>query len=258
MGNITPIIPAPARFRAAAGEFRLGWGATIGYRGPMLATLAQRFGQDLGRRCGIPLQAVPLGDGGRAPEIVIDLGDDPDFAGLPAPLGLDPDGPLRDERYALTVDRSGIKLRGREPAGVARGLTSLLQLIATATATASATATATASTTATATASTTAVPLPALDILDAPRFAWRGLTVDVVRRFFPPAQIRTLIDVAALTASTSAGSSRPPGPWASARWAGRSRSAPAPIPGTSSSTGWTPPASGSGEKPRSRPRSRRA
>ena len=248
MGNITPIIPAPARFRAAAGEFRLGWGATIGYRGPMLATLAQRFGQDLGRRCGIPLQAVPLGDGGRAPEIVIDLGDDPDFAGLPAPLGLDPDGPLRDERYALTVDRSGIRLRAREPAGVARGLTSLLQLIAIASATAATTATATA----------TVVPLPALDILDAPRFAWRGLTVDVVRRFFPPAQIRTLIDVAALTASTSAGSSRPPGPWASARWAGRSRSAPAPIPGTSSSTGWTPPASGSGAKPRSRRRSRRA
>ena len=113
---------------------------------------------------------------------MIDLGDHPDLAGLPAPLGLDPAGPPRDERYALTVDRSGIKLRAREPAGVARGLTSLLQLIATATAT----------------ATTTAVPLPALDILDAPRFAWRGLTLDLVRRFFPPAQIRTLIDLAAL------------------------------------------------------------
>ena len=177
MGNITPIIPAPARLRLAAGEFRLGPGATIAYRDPILAPLARRFAQDAARRCGI---ALDVGAGGRAPAITIDLGDAPDFAGLPAPLGLHPAGPPRDERYALTVDRSGIRLRAREPAGVARGLTTLLQLIATAT------------------AAGDPAPLPALDILDAPRFAWRGLTVDVVRRFFPPAQIRTLIDLAAL------------------------------------------------------------
>jgi hypothetical protein len=169
----TPIIPAPARLRPAIGEFRLVPGTTVAYRDPILAPLVRRFAQDAARRCGI---ALDVGTGERAGAIVIDLGDDPDFAGLPAPLGLDPAGPPRDERYALTIDRSGIRLRAREPAGVARGLTSLLQLIATA----------------------TAAPLPALDILDAPRFAWRGLTVDVVRRFFPPAQIRTLIDLAAL------------------------------------------------------------
>jgi hexosaminidase len=179
LGNLTPIIPAPARLRLAVGEFRLVPGTTVAYRDPILAPLARRFAQDAARRCGIALEA---GTGGRAPAIVIDLGDDPDLAGLPAPLGLDPAGPSRDERYALTVDGSGIRLRAREPVGVARGLTSLLQLIATAPTT----------------ATTTAVPLPALDILDAPRFAWRGLTVDVVRRFFPPAQIRTLIDLAAL------------------------------------------------------------
>ena len=63
---------------------------------------------------------------------------------------------------------------------MARGLTSLLQLIATPATTAA------------------EATLPALDILDGPRFAWRGLTVDVVRRFFPPAQVRALIDLAAL------------------------------------------------------------
>jgi len=175
----TPIIPAPARLRPAIGEFQLVPGTTVAYRDPILAPLIHRFAQDAARRCGI---ALNVGTGERAPAIVIDLGDDPDFAGLPAPLGLDPAGPPRDERYALTIDRSGIRLRAREPAGVARGLTSLLQLIATGSASASTTATATA----------TVVPLPALDILDAPRFAWRGLTVDVVRRFFPPTQIRTL------------------------------------------------------------------
>ena len=164
-----------------AGEFRLVPGAAIAYRDPILAPLARRFAEDATRRCGI---ALDVGPGQRASAIAIDLGDDPDLAGLPAPLGFDPAGLPRDERYALTVDRSGIRLRAREPAGVARGLTTLLQLIATATATA--------------TAASGAVLLPALDILDAPRFAWRGLTVDVVRRFFPPAQLRTLIDLAAL------------------------------------------------------------
>ena len=131
MGTITPIIPAPARLRLAAGQFRLVPGATVAYRDPILAPLARRFAQDAVRRCGIALKVGPQ-RGEQAPAIVIDLGGDPDLAGLPAPLGLDPAGPPRDERYALTVDRSGIRLRAREPVGVARGLTSLLQLIATA------------------------------------------------------------------------------------------------------------------------------
>jgi hexosaminidase len=182
----TPIIPAPARITPAAGEFRLAPGAAIGYHGPRLAPLARRFGQDVARRCRLPLRPVPAptGDGG-GHAIVIGLGDDPDLTGLPAPLGLHPAGTARDERYVLTIDRAGIRLRAPDPAGVARGLTSLLQLIATAAPAAAAPAGG-------------AVALAALRILDGPRFAWRGLTVDVVRRFFPPSQIRTLIDLAAL------------------------------------------------------------
>ncbi len=193
----TPIIPAPARITPAAGEYRLAPGATIGYHGPVLAPLARRFGQDIARRCGLPLRPVPArtgeGDGGHP--IVIGLGADPDLDGLPAPLGLHPAGTARDERYVLAIDPAGIKLRAPEPAGVARGLTSLLQLLATA-APPGAAPPGAAPVGGPQTGG--AVPLPALRILDGPRFAWRGLTVDVVRRFFPPAQIRTLIDLAAL------------------------------------------------------------
>ena len=63
---------------------------------------------------------------------------------------------------------------------MARGLASLLQLLATAA------------------PGGGAVSLPALRIRDAPRFAWRGLSVDVVRRFFGAAQIRKVIDLLAL------------------------------------------------------------
>ena len=48
----TPIIPAPARLRPAAGEFRLVPGAAIACRDPILAPLARRFAQDAARRCG--------------------------------------------------------------------------------------------------------------------------------------------------------------------------------------------------------------
>jgi hexosaminidase len=180
----TPIIPAPARITPAAGEYRLAPGATIGYHGPVLAPLARRFGQDVARRCGLPLRPVPAetSQGGGASEgpsegdgrhaIVVGLGDDADLDGLPAPAGLHPAGTARDERYVLTIGPAGIRLRAPEPAGVARGLTSLLQLIATAAPAGGAPA--------------DGVPLAVLRILDGPRFAWRGLTVDVVRRFSRP------------------------------------------------------------------------
>jgi hypothetical protein len=42
---------------------------------------------------------------------VIGLGDDQDLKELPAPLGLHPAGTARDERYVLTIDRAGIRLR---------------------------------------------------------------------------------------------------------------------------------------------------
>ena len=54
----TPIIPAPARLRPAAGEFRLVSGATIAYRDPILAPQARRFAQDAARRCGIALDVA--------------------------------------------------------------------------------------------------------------------------------------------------------------------------------------------------------
>jgi hexosaminidase len=180
-GNGMPIIPAPQQVTPAAGRFLFGAGARVAYGDAALAPLAGRFCEDLRRRCGARARAVPAGTVAAAHEVTVGLSDDPGLAGLPAPLGLDPAGTGGDERYALTIGEDGVTLRAREPAGVARGLASLLQLIATA-----------------APAAGGAVPLPAARILDAPRFAWRGLTVDVVRTFFGPMQIRKVIDLIAL------------------------------------------------------------
>jgi len=176
-----PIIPAPLHRTPAAGLFRLGPGATVAYRGAALAPLAELFCEEVGRRAGLRARAVPAGPDDAAHDITVGLGGAPELAGLPAPLGIDPAGTPADERYALTIGESGITVRAPWQAGVARGLASLLQLVATA-----------------APGGGGAVPLRAQRILDAPRFAWRGLSLDVVRRFFGAAQVRKVIDLAAL------------------------------------------------------------
>jgi hexosaminidase len=68
-----------------------------------------------------------------------------------------------------------------EPIGVARGLTTLLQLA-----------------TAAPHGNAKEVWLPRGVILDAPRFAWRGLSLDLARRFLAPDEVRRVIDLLAL------------------------------------------------------------
>ena len=175
-----PIIPAPLELTHDSGRFRLGAGATVAYRGPALAPLVERFCADARRRASIGARAVLAGTDDAAHDITVSLVGGPVLAGLPGSAGIDPAGTAADERYVLTIGEAGITLLAAGPAGVARGLASLLQLLATAA------------------PGGGAVLLPALRIRDAARFAWRGLSVDVVRRFFGAAQIRKLIDLLAL------------------------------------------------------------
>src|SRR5262249_44916586 len=98
------------------------------------------------------------------------------------PIGVSPTGDEPpDERHSLTIDEHQIVVRAAEPVGVARGLTTLIQLVA-------------------ATPSTNAgkISLPGARILDAPRFAWRGLSLDLARRFFTVDEVKRVIDLLAL------------------------------------------------------------
>ena len=87
-----------------------------------------------------------------------------------SPGGGDP----ADERYSLVIEDGQVALRATEPAGVARGLTTLIQLVAS---------------------SREDFRVPAARILDAPRYAWRGLSLDVARTFFTVKEIRRVIDL---------------------------------------------------------------
>jgi hexosaminidase len=169
-----PIIPAPLRVTPGAGALRLGPDITVGHRDPALAAVTEWFRAELRRRTGIRARATPGGSG----VVTVGLGGIP---GHPAPLGIHPVGRPCDESYALTIGADGAAVLAPEPAGAARALTSLLQLAA-----------------ATPPDADGRLTLAAQDVTDAPRFAWRGLSLDVVRRFFPPARIRQVIDLLAL------------------------------------------------------------
>src|SRR3984893_2735317 len=69
-----------------------------------------------------------------------------------------------DESYELVIGESGAKLTAPTPLGVLHGLQTFLQLVET---------------------TTNGFAVPVVTIDDRPRFAWRGLLIDVGRHFIP-------------------------------------------------------------------------
>lgn len=86
------------------------------------------------------------------------------------------DKTLPAEGYALTITPERIELRGADRAGLFHGIQTLIQLLPPK-------------------GEETAVPC--LSITDSPRFAWRGMHLDVCRHFFPVEFVKKYIDLLA-------------------------------------------------------------
>jgi len=177
-----PVIPAPARFDGDRGEFTFRSGTRLAYTNTKVAAIVERFCLEVSRRTG--LRGLPTAGSQQSnePSVRIELGSGGELGALPAPIGVSPtgDGPA-DERHSLTIDEHQVVVHAAEPVGVARGLTTLMQLL-----------------TATPSSSAGEVSLPGARILDAPRYAWRGLSLDLARTFFTVAEVRRVIDLLAL------------------------------------------------------------
>jgi hexosaminidase len=192
---IHAVIPAPVRFDGREGRFVFRSGTRIGYTAAALAPIVERFCTEITRRTGlrlIPVAEPPVAEPPVAerpcpdePSVMIELAElsgTDDLGALPAPLGLSPAGDTAaDERHSLTIDANRVSVRAAEPVGVARGLATILQLLAL-----------------TAGNGAGEVSLPGARILDAPRYAWRGLSLDLVRASFTLDEVRRLIDLLAL------------------------------------------------------------
>nr|WP_202531900.1 family 20 glycosylhydrolase [Streptomyces sp. SID8380] len=124
--------------------------------------------------------ATALGDDGGTRDLTLALRTDEGPYG-PVARGVSPAGldVPADESYRLTVDATGLHCRATTPEGLFRAAASALQLLATA-------------------AHSPGQTLPAQEFTDAPHFAWRGLLIDPARGFLRPAEVRQLIDLAAL------------------------------------------------------------
>jgi hexosaminidase len=177
------VIPAPMRFDVGGGrEFAFRSGTPVAYAAPGVAPIVERFCSEIARRTGLRLVPSAGNPGPGEPSVTIELGAGGQRGPLPAPIGVSPTGdPPPDERYSLVVDADRVVLRAAEPVGVARALTTLLQLAAAA-----------------ADGSAGEVLVPGARILDAPRYCWRGLSLDLARRFFSLAEVQRVIDLLAL------------------------------------------------------------
>lgn len=91
-------------------------------------------------------------------------------------ITLDPT--LGKETYHLTVTPTAITLRAGDPAGAYYGVQTLIQSVAN---------------------DANGKPaLPAMEIKDSPRFAWRGLMLDSCRHFIRPENMKRMIDLMAI------------------------------------------------------------
>lgn len=178
---LTPVIPAPLQARALDGTFRVRsgrHGTSIVCTDPSLLVTVRIFRDDLEADTGIRLTIVESEPADGA-VIAVGIADD-GLDGAPQAGGRRADGRAdADERYGLEVTRSRIRVWGAGPEGVQRGLTSLRQLVIAA-------------------AAEGGAEIGAQRIVDGPRFAWRGLSLDIARHFHGPGTIRRVLDICVL------------------------------------------------------------
>ena len=88
--------------------------------------------------------------------------------------------PLGDEGYLLKIDKKGILITAKSPAGIFYGTESLRQMFPIPP------------------VENKQLAVPIADIKDQPRFSWRGMHLDVGRHFFPVSFIKKYLDYMAM------------------------------------------------------------
>ncbi len=164
-GPSTNLMPMPAVMQIHPGTLKLDPSFTVGitgYSDSRLQRAVQRFQGRVEGRTGVEL---PLGvaSDGRAATLRIDCA----AAGSKYPKLGD------DESYTLEIGAQQVTLKANTVMGAIRGLETVLQLVS---------------------ANQNEYFLPLVSIRDTPRFAWRGLMIDVSRHWQPIEVIKRNID----------------------------------------------------------------
>jgi hexosaminidase len=171
-GQALPMMPWPASVTMTPGGLQLSPAFTISVAGagasdPRVTAAARRTLVRLARQTGLPIAARSVAAIDRPTlRIIIERRDH----SAPQRLG-------DDERYTLRVSSGGARITADGPLGALRGIETFLQLVQQ--------------------DRSPAAPgfsVPFVDIRDEPRFAWRGLSLDVSRHFIPVEGIKRTID----------------------------------------------------------------
>jgi hexosaminidase len=149
------IMPIPSSVQLGAGHLLISQSFSVavsGHRDQILDRGVQRFIAELAHETGMRLKATAGQDVNAILQIQAEHGSEP-----VEKLG-------EDESYDLIVTDSGVKLSAQNTLGILHGLQTFLQLVET---------------------GRDGFVAPVVTIRDQPRFAWRGLLIDVGRHFIP-------------------------------------------------------------------------
>jgi len=149
------LMPMPSMVQFGTGELPIDRSFSIavtGFQDAALERGVQRFAAELSRQTGMLLKSRPFASA--HPSLLIHA-----EHGREAVERLG-----EDESYQLVINQSGAKLTAPNPLGVVHGLQTFLQLVET---------------------GANGFTVAAVTIKDQPRFAWRGLLIDVGRHFIP-------------------------------------------------------------------------
>lgn len=159
------LLPVPASVQAQPGRLNLNGSFTIAVAGcpdARLEPAVRRLQERIAGRTGLPLPPG-LASGTRAAVLSIEC----ESPGSQIPrLG-------EDESYSLEVTSQHASLKAATGTGALRGIETVLQLVS---------------------ADQGGYYLPAVTIQDKPRFAWRGLMIDVARHWEPVEVVKRNID----------------------------------------------------------------
>ena len=153
------LMPTPSAMAVGEGGLAMAGPFRVnedGCPGPFAARAVARFQADVSRQAGFPAGQV---DG---PSLSLRCGSDPDYLTLKA-----------KEAYRLDVTPSGVAIAADGPAALLHALATLRQLVGV---------------------GGGAPILPPVHIDDAPRFAWRGVMIDVARHFMTIPTLKRQVD----------------------------------------------------------------
>ena len=165
-----PIVPQPASVEPAEGAFVIDSTVTVAVTSPEARPAAEAWAARVRLASGL---ALPFAEVEGEGQVVFHL---------------DPEGAVEEEGYELTVTREGVFVRAAAEAGLFYGAQTLRQLLPPAVERGGALPE----------GSEVEWAIPAVQIKDAPRFAWRGLHLDVGRHFQPVAFVKKTLDLMAL------------------------------------------------------------